>query len=316
MTKSACSEEDFIRLYRELGATETAKALGLEIRGVHARRARIEKGHGISIEGPKTNRAEKRSIGGYPRRLETEIKNGIVVIASDAHYWPGEPDPGHKALIKVIEMLKPHSVIMNGDVLDGAKISRHPPLMWSHTPTLKDELNTVDERLDEIRKAAKDAILYWVIGNHDSRFENKLCAQVPEFANVNGMKLVDHFPHWTFTFSLWINSHTVVKHRFRSGIHCAFMNTLWSGKSLIAGHTHSLKVTPFSDYNGTRYGVDCSTLSEPYGEHTAYTEDNPLNHRSGFCVLTFHNGELLWPELVSIMDKKRFQFRGQVYDLT
>jgi len=54
-------------------------------------------------------------------------------------------------------------------------------------------------------------------------------------------------------------------------------------------------------------------VAEP--DHKAfadYTEDAPKNWRSGFCVLTFKNGELLTPELMTVWDEDHVQFRGQI----
>jgi hypothetical protein len=79
---------------------------------------------------------------------------------------------------------------------------------------------------------------------------------------------------------------------------------------------HSLKVTPFSDYNGVRFGVDTGTLAEIDGpQFTDYMEDNPANWRSGFAVLTIHKGRLLWPELVHRYAHDKIEFRGQVIDV-
>jgi hypothetical protein len=85
---------------------------------------------------------------------------------------------------------------------------------------------------------------------------------------------------------------------------------------MCTGHLHSLKVTPYSDYNGIRFGIDTGTLAEPDGPQFTYSELNPSNHRSGFAVLTFFNGQLLWPELVHSFDEGHIQFRGEVIDVS
>jgi hypothetical protein len=85
---------------------------------------------------------------------------------------------------------------------------------------------------------------------------------------------------------------------------------------MVTGHLHSLKVTPYDDYNGTRWGVDTGTLAAKEGEQFVdYTEDNPRNWRSGFAVLTFHKGRLLWPEVVNVRDEEagEVEFRGRTY---
>jgi hypothetical protein len=106
----------------------------------------------------------------------------------------------------------------------------------------------------------------------------------------------------------------MIKHRWHNGQHGVFNNTLKSGVSMVTGHLHSLKVTPWSDYTGDRYGIDTGTMSAIGGDKYIYTEDSPVNWRSGFAVLTFRNGELLPPELVQVIDEDDglVFFRGEV----
>ena len=80
---------------------------------------------------------------------------------------------------------------------------------------------------------------------------------------------------------------------------------------MVTSHLHSLNVRAFTDYNGTRFGVDTGTLSEPYLPQFQYVEDNPVNWRSGFVVLTFIDGELQWPEVVNVVREGVVGFRGQ-----
>jgi hypothetical protein len=85
---------------------------------------------------------------------------------------------------------------------------------------------------------------------------------------------------------------------------------------MVTGHLHSLKVTPYTDYNGIRYGVDTGTLADIYGpQFENYLEQNPINWRSGFAVLTFKNGVLLMPELAMVHTKDTIQFRGEVINV-
>lgn len=70
------------------------------------------------------------------------------------------------------------------------------------------------------------------------------------------------------------------------------------------------------EFNGTRFGCDCGTLADPYGpQFSDYLETNPTNWRSGFIVLTFHKGRLLWPEIVHVLEKGLVEFRGQVIEV-
>jgi hypothetical protein len=241
------------------------------------------------------------------------IENGIVLVGSDGHYWPGPASTAHRAFVKFCADMKPVAVIMNGDAFDGATISRHPPIGWEANPTVKQELDAVAVRLGEIERAAPKARKVWPLGNHDARFETRLASVAREYADVNGMHLRDHLPNWEPCWSCWINDDVVVKHRYKGGTHATHNNALSAGKTMVTSHLHSLKVTPVSDYNGLRWGVDTGCLSDPDGpQFVDYSEDNPRNHRSGFIVLTFVDGKLQWPEIVYVIDQDHVGFRGEI----
>lgn len=267
-----------------------------------------------------TNKREKKLQEpkiSHSARLSAQITDGVVIIGSDAHYWPGAVSTAHRAFIKIIKDLQPSIVIMNGDVLDGAGISRHPPIGWEKKPELIDEIEECQVRLEDICLAAPKARKIWTLGNHDSRFETRLATVAPQYAHIKGIHLKDHFPDWEPCWSTWINDKVVVKHRYKGGIHATHNNTVTAGKTIITGHLHSLKVTPFTDYNHTRWGVDSGTLAPLHpmvgDQFLDYLEDGPVNWRAGFVVLTFHKNRLLWPELVHVINEREYEFRGKVY---
>lgn len=311
------SDEDFIDAFKRLGSPDlVAKTFGLNLRGVYTRRDNIEKKFGIILASHSNDRTGRTKvnldkIGGRSLLNLT----GTVIIGSDLHAWPGERSLAFRAFLQLIKDLKPTLVVMNGDAFDGARISRHPPGEWAQLPTVADELDAVKECLWEIEHAApKGTPLHWTFGNHDSRYSARLAQVASEFQGIAGFDLPDHFPAWTHSWSLLLNGKVMVKHRLKGGVHAAHNNTLTAGMSMVTGHLHSLKVSAYSDYNGTRYGVDCGTLSD-FGPDVGkffYTEDAPVNWRSGFCVLTFDkSGFLQPPELCEVSGNNAY-FRGQV----
>lgn len=309
MHKKMCSDAEFQALFLKHGATETARILGVLERSVYRRRTQLEASKGQILPAPSTIEYERD----YLSRIPIKITDGIIMVGSDWHFWPGRISTTFRAFCFLARELQPKGISLNGDGFDGARISRHPPLGWAEKPSVKHELEAVDERTEAMHDSCKSAELYWSIGNHDARFENRLANQAPEYEGVPGFKLKDHFPRFKFGISFWVNDHTVIKHRYKGGVHATHNNTLNAGKSIVTGHLHSLKVTPFDDYNGTRFGVDTGVGDDPYGPQFDYAEDNPLNHRSGFAVLSFYRGKLLWPELAQTIGDGEFQFRGKVY---
>lgn len=296
------------------GVRGAAEKSGLDITGVNRRRRRIEARQGIAIT-PPTRGGHVKELDKHPSAIQLGLQNGVVLVASDAHFWPGVHSTAFRAFIRFAERLKPKVVVMNGDAYDGARVSRWPDGSWQDMgskPSVIQELQATKEGLDEIQRASGNARLVWPLGNHDARFEMRLIQQAPEYANVEGTKLKDHFPKWEPCFAAFVNEDTVIKHRFKGGIHAPHNNALWSGRNIVTGHLHSLKVQPISDYNGTRWGVDTGTLADPYGpQFASYTELNPLNWRSGFVVLTYKDGKLLWPEVVWADSKNTVQWRGE-----
>jgi hypothetical protein len=155
------------------------------------------------------------------------------------------------------------------------------------------------------------------LGNHDSRFENRLANQASEFEGITGFHLKDHFPVWAPCWRLDLNSDVVIKHRYKGGIHATRNNTLNTGRTTVTGHLHQLKVTPLADYNGNRYGVDTGTLAEPLGpQFENYLEAGVPDWRSGFAVLTFKDSRLLMPQLVQKWDEGSVEFAGHVIDVS
>lgn len=313
MPETACTEAQFIHMIEQHGPSKTAQLLAVGVRSVHERRARIEKRLGYSLHGPHTTNSPRVPKQEHQARQLLYVPDGVVLVGSDAHYWPGAATPAHRAFVLFCRALNPAAVILNGDVFDGASISRHPPIGWEKSPTVKDELAAAQARLLEIETAAPNAKKVWTLGNHDARFETRLATVASEYAGVTGVHLRDHFPAWTPAWAAWINGAVVVKHRWKGGIHATHNNAVGSGKTMVTGHLHSLKVTPWTDYNGTRYGVDTGTLADPDGaQFLDYTEDGPKNWRSGFAVLTFRGGRLMWPEVVHVLDSEHAEFRGEI----
>jgi len=319
------TEEQIIAGYQELPVVEQlARKLNVSVRALRYRVAAM-RARGLLQSSPiRTSPFYKpgvwkpiqQEVVHYEARVNVDLEDGVILVGSDAHYWPGEYTTAHAGFLRFVKELRPRMVVMNGDAFDGARISRFARIGWDKTPPLRDELKTVTARLKEIEEASGKAELYWPLGNHDARFETKLAQNDPEYEGIAGFSLKDHFPAWRPCWSVMVNRNLLITHRWKGGKYAVANNTLNAGVSMCTGHLHSLKWIPHTDETGTRYGIDCGTLAEPVGpQFLNYTEDNPKDWRSGFVVLTIHKGKLLTPEVAEVIGEGEISFRGTVVEV-
>jgi hypothetical protein len=315
------TDQEFIAVYRKLqSAYAVMRHFGISHAAVWSRRKRIEKTHGVIL--PQNDKRKKYARGevNYGNAIyQLEIENGCVLIGSDVHVWPGMRTTVQRAFIRFAKKLKPVAVILNGDVFDGASISRHPPIGWEGRPTVKQELDAVKDFLGDLVIAAGDAQRIWTCGNHDSRYATRIAQMAPEYAGVQGTQLKDHFEQWVPAWRCDINDDVVVKHRIAGGEHADHNNVVKSGKTTVTGHDHRLNVTPYRDYRGTRYGVRCGYMGDsPLDpQFINYMEAHEPNWEAGFVVLSFSDARLLMPEMVAQWQhgENTVQFRGELIEV-
>ena len=295
-----------------LGIRGVAKKYNIDVAGVNRRRRKLEERRGVVVT-PPTRGGNWQQLDRHPSAVKVDIQDGHILVGSDFHYYPGLVSTAHRAFLEFAKEYKPKVIIKNGDEVDFPTISRFSH-GWEKRPTVAEEIEYANAMMGEVEKTAPKARLIWPVGNHDSRLEQMIATRAPELAKMKGTRLADHFnPRWQPCMAAWVNDDIVVKHRARSGIYGTRMSTLLAGKTTIVGHTHSLKCWAHSDYKGTRWGVDVGCGFDPYGPQSDWTELAPLDWRSGFCLLTFVKGRLLWPELVWVSGPNEVQFRGRVW---
>ncbi len=318
MTKPV-SDEDFIAAWESAKGSpaQVSTLLRMSIRAIYSRRAALAKKGVVLKTVPKTAQTKtpskwRQDGWAYRRVNDLSLDEGYIVVFSDAHWWPDQDKTlAHLAMLEIIRDIRPAVVVANGDLFDGARVSRHARLGWEKLPTVKEELEICEEHLHEIRLLAgpQRCKFFWNVGNHDQRFDRMLAQNAGEYEGVLS-RLEDRFSDWEFAWSLNVNDALMIKHRWHNGIHAGYNNTLKSGRSIVTGHLHRLLVTPWGDYNGRRWGVDTGTLSDPYLPQFEYGENNSTPHTPGFAVLTIKDGMLLPPELCEVINDHAY-FRGQ-----
>jgi hypothetical protein len=310
--------QDFAAVWHQEGGSPAAVArrLGVHERAVYSRRARlVERGYDLATaSGHIDNDAPRHA---YAPRVMLYVEDGSVVVWSDRHRWPGDGiTPAEAALLALLPALDPVAIISNGDELDGARASKHPPLGWERKPDMASELAEVQVGLRRIAEHAPRAKRFRTVGNHCRRYDYHLSKSAPDYRGIVGMRLSDHLPDWSESWSVHINPETpggaaVVKHKIGNGVTAGRTNAIKAGVTIVTGHTHRLSVDAVETYAGRHYGVQTGTLGHPRGAHAEYAEDNPDAGRAGFVVLTWRAGVLQPPELCEVDDAGVAWFRGE-----
>jgi len=318
--KSKITDEVFIELWNKLGSpTLVAEVLKMNPRSIMARRKALEIYHNIKLPTFNSQRQEKTTL----KKIEQtphNVRRGIdvdkvkrVIVFSDAHFT-NVTTTAFKALLLMIKEFQPQVIVCNGDAFDGQVLSRFPTINYDEKPSVLDELSYCRYHLDEIVKHKPAGCeLIWPMGNHDLRYESFLVNKVPEYSGVDGFSLKYHFPEWKTCWSYWIGEDTVVKHRHKGGRLAGYNNLTAAGNTnIITGHTHVLCASPITNYQGTYWGVQTGCLANPLSPSFGYTEDSPLDWRSGLVLLSFDQGRMLMPELIMVTDEENgeFEFRG------
>ena len=309
------TDEQFIECWKKhFSPTKVALELGINVKNIHIRRARlVSQGHVLPTFDLHQRKTAFSLDEGAPvhfeKRRQIEVPNGHVIIFSDPHFYPDHNTVAQDALVALIKELKPKAVLCGGDALDGTQIGRHDPTRGWHQPvSLQEQLECVCESMTAIKKAAKGAITYMTLGNHDARLSRYLAMNAPHMENLPGTKLEDYIPSWPLSWTLEINNNTIVRHRHLGG--ALAQQAQKAGCHYVHGHLHKLGCMAMPQYHDFKFSVDCGSLSDPSSDAFDYTEDG-VPHVQGFAVLKYDNGKLLWPEFCYVMGNKAY-FRGSV----
>lgn len=325
MARATVDESEFLKLWHQIGSPQRlAEHLGVTVRAVYERRSRIEKARGFALPAfsEKAIKHDTQSVklvtSSRREANRFEITDGVILVGSDAHYSPGHVSVAHKALCNLLADMGTDvkAVVLNGDILDGGSISRHPALGFQKVPTVKEELEAVQERLGDIERVRPAGCkLLRTYGNHCNRWELRLANQAGQtWAGVQGMLLRDHIPHWEDSLRIDVNEDMVIIHDWHSGVHSGWNDVVKGGCHTVTGHTHELSAKAHKGFKNTHYGIKTGMLADEFQSEFDYRLGKPgFNWQSGFAVLTWKDGMLLHPEFCAVRDNGSAYFRGKLY---
>jgi hypothetical protein len=141
----------------------------------------------------------------------------------------------------------------------------------------------------------------------------------PKMRGMKGVHLSDFFPGWQKAMSCMINEDvpagaTMVKHKpVGGGLYATRNFIIKAGTHIVHSHLHRQSVQSVSDYRDyDLYGVDTGCVADKEHRAFLYCEDSPQDWRSGFVALTYRDGKLLYPQLITKWDDNHVQFKGEI----
>jgi len=130
------------------------------------------------------------SYGLFPSSAETylpyEIKSKRTLIISDLHF-PYQHNKSIELALDFAKEKKVDCILINGDLLDFADISRHEKDWRSRTVT--EEFECVRSFLKALRENFPRVKIVFKEGNHDERWEKWLYKKAPEIFDDHEFKL-------------------------------------------------------------------------------------------------------------------------------
>lgn len=229
----------------------------------------------------------------YAEKFEAyEIKQSKGLIISDLHF----PYQDNKAITEALKYgleKKVNFILINGDLIDFAAISRHEKDWRQRKP--HEEFEAARKFLNTLRKAFPNAKIIFKLGNHDERWEKWLYVKAPELFDDPEFKLEVRLRLGELKIDIVkdkqpikIGKLTVLHgHELAGGsggvnpARAAFLKTL---DSVLIGHFH--KTSQHTE--ASMYGDILSVNSQGClcGMNPHYMPINKWNH--GFCYVE-HN---------------------------
>lgn len=167
---------------------EIADETGLSLSGV---RGMISRARTRAAQAPRVTSAYADTAhddaprwDAAKRRLETLGRPARVVLLSDIHL-PDQDDRALSLALQITRHVAPDCVVLNGDTLDMAAISRWGESRHAGKRDVLTEINTLYRRLiDAIERAAPDAVSVFVGGNHDDDRMDRIADDYWQFADT------------------------------------------------------------------------------------------------------------------------------------
>jgi predicted phosphodiesterase len=202
------------------------------------------------------------------------------LILSDIHAPAHDPYALELAM-RAGEIMKPHGVILNGDILDNHHTSSHGKSIGA-TWHFGDEVEWCEDFLDEIKQRLKPKCKVYLEGNHEERLSRVLASDSQYLIERDkakkrmGQKLFDRKRAWSELCGIEKRGWTFIpydKERghwnipttnlycthapFKGGVHAAKNSSREAGVSSLYGHVHTQALEMHAGLTGEKFYSAC-----------------------------------------------------------
>lgn len=191
------------------------------------------------------------------------------------------------AALNYIRREKVDTIILNGDTIDGARISRHPKT--ANQPKFLEELELAKSFLKGLRADFGNARILFKLGNHEDRLHDYLMKQADELAGLVdfkrllelenlGIELVETTAFMKHPGTYIVHGHEM---KISGGVNPARSLLLKAFDNTLMGHVH--KTTSSSGKNLSGIFVRTHTIGCLCKLRMSYMPHSNSNH--GFAVI-------------------------------
>jgi hypothetical protein len=246
-------------------------------------------------------------------KVESEKK---WVVLNDLQLPFEDKDVLWGLVVPFIRELKPHGVVLNGDVLDHYEISDYSKDPALRGTDLKQERQSLDRLLNAVTPVTKER--WFIEGNHEDRYRRYIWSRVPELAAAGSMpsfaeafRLADYgFKHRPYGGHVMLGK-LMVTHGFLVAQHSAMSAKRHFerlGTSVLIGHTHRLGIyhvrNQAGDHAAYENGCLCRLDGLGYAQFPQWQQ--------GFSVVDILPGGTFNVQQIPILARRMFIYGNTV----
>lgn len=125
--------------------------------------------------------------GIYDEKIAAMEGTVRVMVVADIHGKWRDPF-AWSVFLDCLKRVKPHILVMNGDVVDFPKVGRYTQMPGAGNLMLQEEINYVKSHIFAEIREIYDGPLIWTVGNHEQRLVRYLADTSPSLADLDCLR--------------------------------------------------------------------------------------------------------------------------------